>query len=193
VKGSLKLVALAAALTGAASVPLRGQETEPKWTVGAEMMIGGDGSVMPGMFGVHLGRTLLTYSVISAAADVMFAVRPGNAGKVCLLQPPPYVCDTPELGSALVSSGVITIGDRPEWRGPMIRFGIGHYHAKWDGSRAGASSQTPEPSGIMFSAGVAGRIRSLARHVEAELSLRGFDRLEDRLTKTAALRFSYRF
>jgi hypothetical protein len=190
VKSGLKLVALAVALSGAASAPLSGQQDVPKWTLGAELMVGGD-SLSPGMLGVHVGRTLLRYSGLSAAVDVMFTATPGTTDMVCPALPPPNDCNARRVGSALVTSGVITIGDRAGWPLP-IRLGIGHYHAKWDRATDG-TAQDPEPSGIMFSGGVAGRIPGLHRHIEAELSLRGFDRLEVGLTSAVAIRFSYRF
>jgi hypothetical protein len=190
VKSGLKLVALAVALSGAASAPLSGQQDVPKWTLGAELMVGGD-SLSPGMLGVHVGRTLLNYSLFSAAVDVIYARSFPVGDKVCILLPPPYVCDTRSIGGALVSSGVLAIGDRAGW--PVaLRFGMGHYHAKWNGSNEGGV-QDPEPSGIMFSGGVAGRIPGLRRHIEAEISVRGFDRLDDKLTKAMAVRLSYRF
>jgi hypothetical protein len=189
-KRSSTLVALAVATVAAASAPLWGQEAVPKWSVGMDVMVGGK---IDALASVHLARTLLNYSVFSAAVDVMYGANVAGGDKVCILLPPPYVCDTRTFGSALVTSGVLTIGDRQGWPIPAIRLGIGHYHGKWRGSREGASSQPPEPSGMMLSGGIAGRIPGLRPHIEAEVSLRGLDRLDDKLTRTTALRFSYRF
>jgi hypothetical protein len=152
-------------------------------------MMGGD-RILGTMLGAHVALTPMRYSVFSAAVDVMFASALTQNTKVCVFSPDP--CDTRYFGSALVSSGVLTIGDHAAWHLPLIRLGIGHYHAKWKGAREGAPAE-PEPSGIMFSGGVAARIPGLRPHVEAELSLRGFDRLEVGLTSAVALRFSYRF
>jgi hypothetical protein len=152
-------------------------------------MMGGD-RISGTMLGAHVAFTPIRYSVFSAAVDVMFANAISHNNKVCVFSPAP--CDTRELGSALVSSGVLTIGDRDGWPFPAIRLGIGHYHAKWSGAREGAVS-VPEPSGIMISGGIAGRIPSLPPHIEAEISLRAFDRLDDDLARAVAVRLSYRF